>query len=252
MSEVVYALSALASGFAAALAWAAKLRWSKEFKDAKDATIQAKEDQIKSLKTENASLITAREEYIKILHADKQSMITAKDAIIQAKEETIKGLEMTITNLKEFSPIKLQEYHSSIRHQLEEIIDNLNAQLNEAKKVIEQKQSEIDSAGDDGKPRSEAVTKLEKEKSEIETRANALQKKLEKLEIAEPILTYGLDPKFIEEIEVSSKSLGKSLPYKTKSFEIGESLKKTLSDWKNYYSVLLDKRFSTETSDSPT
>lgn len=50
--EWIQIATALASAIAAALTWAAKLRWSKEFSDAKDATISAKESEIQSLRTQ--------------------------------------------------------------------------------------------------------------------------------------------------------------------------------------------------------
>lgn len=43
-------MSALASAVAAVLAWAAKLRWSKEYAAAKDEVIRAKDAQIELLR----------------------------------------------------------------------------------------------------------------------------------------------------------------------------------------------------------
>ncbi|HYX72194.1 MAG TPA: hypothetical protein VE732_05445 [Nitrososphaera sp.] len=52
----IYAISTLASALAAVLAWAAKLRWAKEYSAAKDETIKAKDAQIETLKNEIQNL----------------------------------------------------------------------------------------------------------------------------------------------------------------------------------------------------
>ena len=44
--EVVFAVAAVCSALASVLAWVAKIRWSREFTDAKNETIKAKEAQL--------------------------------------------------------------------------------------------------------------------------------------------------------------------------------------------------------------
>lgn len=51
-AEWVYAFAALASALATALAWFAKLQWSKEFREAKDEIIRAKDAHIARLESE--------------------------------------------------------------------------------------------------------------------------------------------------------------------------------------------------------
>ncbi len=86
MTEYLYIIGIIISSTAAVLAWIAKLKWSKEFSDAKNAEIKAKEAQIENLKIEldylhklynttklresYLSMIKQYEEYIEHLKAE--------------------------------------------------------------------------------------------------------------------------------------------------------------------------------------
>lgn len=48
--EWIYVLTVLASSLAAILAWLAKLRWAREFKEAKDAQIALLKNEIQNLR----------------------------------------------------------------------------------------------------------------------------------------------------------------------------------------------------------
>ena len=52
----IYAIASICSALAAILAWAAKLWWAKEFREAKNETIKAKEAQIELLKAQIENL----------------------------------------------------------------------------------------------------------------------------------------------------------------------------------------------------
>ena len=49
MQGYVDLIAVIISGVAAILAWIAKIRWSKEYADAKDQTIRAKDEQLRVL-----------------------------------------------------------------------------------------------------------------------------------------------------------------------------------------------------------
>jgi exonuclease SbcC len=95
--DFLYALAALASGLAATLAWGAKLRWSKEYKEATEQVIKAKEAEITALKTEVQVLQAVSSGKI-LEHATttKQGL----EEIIKANEEELKGARAAIEGLK--------------------------------------------------------------------------------------------------------------------------------------------------------
>ena len=136
--EWFYLITVLASSLAAVLAWLAKLRWSKEFAAAKDATIEAKDAQIDGLKREIESLreLTPMklreyylsikqqlEEYIEALHqqlAGAKAEIEAKNAAIATlrtqgtmQSQHLQGLERDRD--------ALQQKTSALEHQLKQI-----------------------------------------------------------------------------------------------------------------------------------
>lgn len=92
--EWVNNLITLASIIAAILAWVAKLRWSKEYTDAKNAVIESKE-----------------------------ASISEKEEQVKTKQSQIEFLERQIEFFKEQTPQKIREHYKSIQEQLEEIIE---------------------------------------------------------------------------------------------------------------------------------
>jgi hypothetical protein len=100
-------LITLVSIIAAILAWVAKLRWSKEFSDAKDAVISAKDEQIKT------------------------------------KQTQIEFLDRQIETLKEQTPEKLREYYKSIQKGFEEFNDKLQNELLEMKLRLRERDTEL-------------------------------------------------------------------------------------------------------------
>jgi chromosome segregation ATPase len=116
--EWVNSTITLLSLIAAILAWIAKLRWSKEFAAAKDAAIAAKDAQIDQLQEQIRN-------------------------ITEAKNARIEQLEDQINFLQAMDPVKLQERFVSMRQQLEEMIDELQAELEKTKKRLAEKMAEI-------------------------------------------------------------------------------------------------------------
>lgn len=85
LEDWVKNLITLASIIAAIIAWTAKIRWSKEFSDAKEAIISAKEEQGK------------------------------------IKQSQIEFLERQIDTLKEQTPQKFREHYNSIQEAIGKI-----------------------------------------------------------------------------------------------------------------------------------
>ncbi len=82
-TDLIYAGALLASTLAAVVAWLARLRWAKEYRAAKDATIRAKDAQIAALE---AQLETLRELTPMQLH---EYFVSVK-AQLEAYNETLK------------------------------------------------------------------------------------------------------------------------------------------------------------------
>src|SRR5207237_4466168 len=117
--------------------------------------------------------------------------------------------------------------------------------------VIKQKQDEINAVKSEGAAQSEAVKRLEKEKAVIEENTKKLQEKVGALEATERPAVFTFDPKILEEIRISSKTLQKSLPDsmpEIKIDDLSKSLQKNLTkfDWKKFD---LSKVLSTEIED---
>lgn len=100
-------LITLASALAAILAWVAKLRWSKEYSDAKNATIDSKEEQIK-----------------------------AKDEQIQTKQAYIEVVERENNSLREQTPEKLLERYQKIQGHHENMLEQLVKELDSAQEAL--------------------------------------------------------------------------------------------------------------------
>ena len=98
------------------LAWAAKLRWSAEYKNTKEAQVKLLEEQVKSIK--------------------------------DSKDAHIAMLEKEIQNLRELTPMKMREYLVTTKQTLEEYNNSLQKrieQLREERTAFEQQiQSEAD------------------------------------------------------------------------------------------------------------
>jgi hypothetical protein len=141
---VLPAVTTLGALVAVILAWAAKLRWSKEFGVAKDAQIASLQSQIINLTNTHTELIKA------------------KDAHIAFLEREIKGLQ-------ELNPTKLREYVQEIKQGLEEYNDHL-------KQKIEDKDSAIQELEFRGQSHLMAFTQLTQEKENLESQMADLKK----------------------------------------------------------------------------
>jgi prefoldin subunit 5 len=178
----IYAVSALASAFAAVLAWAAKLWWAKEFSSAKDEIIKAKDAQIERLKGE----------------IDSVRGYTGD--IVKAKDTQIESLKNEIQSIKEMTPMKIREYFHSVKEQLEEYIDKLKRQLDEANKQIEEKSEEINALHALEERKKENVIDIEyvdvdelvTEKQELEEKALSIKDAIQQLNERKVIFTQDI------------------------------------------------------------
>src|SRR5438067_2034694 len=102
--EAGYILAILVTGIGAILAWVAKLRWSKEYAEAKDQTIRTKDANIEQLKSNH-------------------------ELVMKAKDAHIEQLKSQVSGLQELNPSKLREHYLASTSMLEQRIDDLKKQL---------------------------------------------------------------------------------------------------------------------------
>ena len=98
---IVYALAALASVVTGALAWLAKIRWAAEYKEAKDAQIQAKDSEIRSLQESKQAQLQAKDAQLESLReitstrllSEFRAMKEMYEASFVEREKQIQALE---------------------------------------------------------------------------------------------------------------------------------------------------------------
>jgi len=158
--EALYIVAIIVSGIGAILAWLAKLKWSKEFGSAKDATINA------------------------------------KDAIISSKDAQIQNLKTELDNLRELNSIKIREYFISTKEQLEEYNDKLQQELNRAKAEADRLSEELEKRATlAGQNLQATISELELSNSQrikIETAVNSDRLALTQVighEMAQPVFS---------------------------------------------------------------
>jgi chromosome segregation ATPase len=135
--EWIFPIITLASLAVAVLTSINKLMWAKEFREAKQETIRAKEAQIDLLKNE-------------------------------------------IQNLRELNPVTIREHFKSVKEQLEERIQSLKEQFDQAQAEITQKDVEINRYRSDSASPVE-MEKLKTEKLMLEDEAAFLKHQLKKM-----------------------------------------------------------------------
>lgn len=125
--QPVVTILALVNG---ALAWVAKIKWSKEYAKARDAEI------------------------------------AAKNAVIEAKETQIAGLLQQIELIKDFNPAKIREYYLASQAAYEENIKKLDSQIQALRADIEDKEKQIDHLQSEGKTQEANLAILELDKAQ--------------------------------------------------------------------------------------
>ena len=117
--ESLQDLITLGSVIAAILAWVAKLRWSKEYSDAKNAVIESKE-----------------------------ASISEKEEQVKTKQSQIEFLEKQIEFFKEQTPQKLREHYKNIQDQLEEVIEVQKQDLIKVKVQLEEQGTRMEKSSE--------------------------------------------------------------------------------------------------------
>lgn len=77
---------------------------------------------------------------------DSKRLEDEHKAQLAAKDETIQALKVQVETLKDFTPMKIREYARSIKEQLEEYNDQLQAQLPDAEREIEELKADAQSS----------------------------------------------------------------------------------------------------------
>jgi len=181
--------SALASAIAAALAWAAKLWWGREFAAAKDETIRAKDAQA-----------------------------AAKDEIIKVKDAQIEALNREIESLRELTPMKIREYFHSVKEQLEEYNDLLQGQLAEARDELAKRDLHISRLRSEGAKKTDEIEKLESERQQIAEAMASLERQLETIRDryeGEEVIVWRMpriDHSILKSVELAMQNLQAALP----------------------------------------
>ncbi len=140
--EYIPWITTLISAIGALLAWAAKILWSKEFADAKNEVIRAREAEIKT------------------------------------KEAFIDSLKNEIEMYRDLTPMKMQEYLHATKNGLETYIEKLKADLNFESEEIIKKDKMISELSNDKTISEDKINRLIEEKSELENKVKLLNNNL--------------------------------------------------------------------------
>lgn len=150
-------LTAFLNALGGVLAWSAKLWWSREHTAAKQAQIDNLKSQIEKL-------------------------AEAKDETIRAKQAQIDALLVYVNELKDFTPMKVREYFLSVKEQLEEYIDVLEKDLQEAQNDIEDLQRQTEDEHAKAVASSEVIKQIEGEHKVLVAHESDLESQLKELE----------------------------------------------------------------------
>jgi len=129
---IIYATGALASALAAVLAWAAKLRWAKEYAAAKDEIIRAKESEIAAL---NAQIKILNELTPMKIREYFLSVKTQLEEYIEHLEQRNKALESELSMAVQ-EP-RADQIMNALRAEKIKLEDDLNKLKDNQKQVNE-------------------------------------------------------------------------------------------------------------------
>lgn len=87
--EAGYVVAAIASSIAGAAAWIAKILWSKEFKEAKDAQIAAKEAEIQAVRAHLVILQELTPMKLREYHSAIQATLSERIAILENERDSL-------------------------------------------------------------------------------------------------------------------------------------------------------------------
>jgi chromosome segregation ATPase len=164
MDERLQAAITILSLLGAVLAWLAKLRWSEEFSTAKEAQIDALREQIQTLKISQQELKELREAEL--------------SAITSGLEGQIGALERENQTLRDFTPMKVQEYYLSTKAQLENYIDQLKLEQKQTYLEISEKEETISQLESEREDSLDRLEKLAQDKQQLTQKLDLVREML--------------------------------------------------------------------------
>lgn len=126
--DLIYSLAVLASALAAILAWIAKIRWSREFKEAKEAQIEMLREQISTLERLSPPVLLGWVESVERI-AEKQ--IATLENQIQEREEDLRQSQQDIEQL-----VRQDQIRYEIIREAEKQRDEARAALEETRAAL--------------------------------------------------------------------------------------------------------------------
>jgi hypothetical protein len=125
---LIYALTVLASSVAAILAWVAKIRWAREFKEAKEAQIEALREQITKFEKLSPPVIL---EWMESVNSIAQKQTASLETQLKDKEENLQQYQRDVEQLMHRDQIR----HERIQ-EAEKQRDEARAALDETKSLL--------------------------------------------------------------------------------------------------------------------
>ena len=218
----IQALTVLGSVFAAVLAWAAKLRWSEEFKRAKEAQIYSLTGQIDSLKAAHEESLKAKTAQIHSLTSQIDSLKATQEESLKAKEMQISVVREQLKNLEDITSDKTKQYYELTKSQLESYNDVLGLRVQELEESIRDKEELIQSL-------SSNQTQHHQKIEELESQKRVLANKLAEIEVGKKsldttiVLTRNASSESLDDEKLDGKKSSSSvLPFlSTVAFGVG-------------------------------
>ena len=181
---IIQALTVLGSIIAAVLAWAAKLRWSEEFKKAKEAQIHSLVSQIAVLKASQEENLKAKEAQIHSLVSQIDILQATQVESIKAKEAQISTLREQLKSLQDMNSEKTKEFFEFTKSQLEAYNDELGLRVSELEDSIQDKEELISSLSAHQTENHQKIEELENQKRTLENRLSEIEIEKKNLDTA--------------------------------------------------------------------
>jgi uncharacterized protein YukE len=110
--------------------------WSDRYRKAKQAELD-------SLKSAKDLALKVKDDLIAALEGAEKKLSARQDEALRAKDTQIKSLERQVKQLEQLTPGKLREYHESTRHQLNQLVTDLQERLMRAEEEIRRKDEAV-------------------------------------------------------------------------------------------------------------
>lgn len=134
-------------------------------------------------------LATAKDETIRTKEAQIDALCSLQEETLKAKDAQMSALESQVRSYRELTPMKLREYFSSVKAQMEEHIQNLEEKLVASQTAINEKDAEISQLKVDGDVKATELEQLEAESSHLKREQNWLRQQLKTYQETEGAIT---------------------------------------------------------------